>query len=141
MFIVFFILLPSAFCIAMQPTSTFASYDVYPSVQLQKYGQRIASMRASLWPIQGVLVSYQSNKEQYTQTDDFHALDCHHNNIKRLLHNLCAECDNACKALSFLDLHNLIQHTQSAQQLFNHLSYETIHFEKIIAKRFPRSKM
>ena len=125
----------------MQSTPAFAYHEADSSMQLQKHSQVVATLRASLWPIQGVLVSYQSNKERSTLAGDFQALDCHHNNIKKLMVHLCAECDNACTALSTKKLEQLIEHTQNAQLLFRKLDHEATHFQKIVAKRFPHSKM
>jgi mevalonate kinase len=143
MIILVCIILISTACKAMQPvpTSHLIHQAHIHTQQLINYAQTLKEIRSSLWPYQGLLVLYQYNKERYTQTADLTPLELHHNNIKNMLMAINKTCENACRALSSYELLKLIEHTQNAQSLLNQLRHESAHFKKIIAKRFPHSKM
>lgn len=143
MIIILHVILIAAGCNAMQPVPVSHVMNV-PHVHTQQlihYAQNLKEIRSSLWPYQGLLVLYQYNKERYTEAADLTPLELHHNNIKNMLMAINQTCENACRALSSYELLKLIEHTHNAQHLLNQLRHESAHFKKIIAKRFPHSKM
>lgn len=128
-------------CIAMQTAGTFSATEsaLFPTQTLKRYGQEIALIRSSLWPINGLLVRY--NNIGPNILNDQQALDCHRDNIKRAHSMLITECEYACHALSNSNLSLLIQHTQNAQRLFAQLQKEATHFKIVIEKKVPHSNM
>ncbi|CAN5160569.1 hypothetical protein BH09DEP1_BH09DEP1_1580 [soil metagenome] len=143
MIIIFFMLFSAASCCAMQPANSSAATEprAVPAQSLKEYGQALAVVRSSLWPVNGLLVRYQNDKDSTRGIDYPDYLDDQHATLKRVYTLVIAECEHACRALSSSDLKKLIHHTQTAQKFYEQLNADAAHFKILVAKRLSHSKM
>lgn len=142
---IFFVLLAIfSYSYGMQQPVSFALHteSSLRSRDLAEQSNAIGILIGSLWRVKGLLVRYENNKDKLARNEqEQKAFDCHSDNIKKKLKQFQIEFEIASKALCNYDLVLLTQHIPNLKLFYRQLHHEADHFQQIIEKRLPGSKM